>query len=155
MTKTFGAGIFCRECSAQPHPDPGSGFRESFDLLCIAGEWFCELHRPPKQKRASRVAAATPAEAVDQFETILASEFACLEEAVSDGDRGDITDALKDYDEAIKRALGELKKDLAARVPAQVEKPAQVKRARPKPITARERDQEGQGDLIEDQKTEG
>jgi hypothetical protein len=155
VTKTFGVGIFCRECSAQPHPDPGSEFRESFDLLCIAGEWFCELHRPPKQKRASRVAAATPAEAVDQFERILASEFTKLEKEVANGDHEDIADALRAYAEEFGRALADLKKALAEQTPARVENAPQTKRARPKPITARERDQEGQGDLIADQKTEG
>ncbi len=129
--KTFGARIVCCECNAQPFPDPGSGFRESFNLTRVGDDWFCEEHMPPKARRAPRVTAATPTEAVDQFERILATEFAGLEEAVADGDRGDIAGALKDYDKAIGRALSELRKALEAQAPARVEKATQGKRTRP------------------------
>jgi hypothetical protein len=152
--KTFGANIFCSVCQAQPYPD-NPAIRETFNLTRVGDDWFCEEHRPPKAKRAPRVTAATPAEAVDQFERILATEFAALEEAVDDGDRGDIADALKGYGDEFKRALTDLKKVVAAQAPAPVEKATQNKRPRLKAITVRERDQEGQGDLIADPKTEG
>ena len=108
--KSFGANIVCHQCNAQPHPDPGSGFRESFDLVKVGNDWFCEQHRPSLKEKRSRTAAATPTEAADQFEQTLATEFSGLQEAVVDGDRGDITDALKDYGEALGRALTDFKK---------------------------------------------
>jgi hypothetical protein len=151
--KSFGANIVCDVCQAQPHPDPGSGFRETFDLVKIDGAWRCELHRPAKIKRASRVTVVTPADAVDQFEQVLAAQSAHLEEAVADGGREDIRDALKEHNDEIERALGELKEAIAAQRPPPVEKA--VKYARPRPINARERNQDGQGDLIADPTEEG
>jgi hypothetical protein len=153
--KSFGANIFCGVCAAQPFPD-NPAIRESFNLTRIGDDWFCEQHRPStKEKRASRAIAAAPAEAVDQFEQVLAGEFAGLEEAIANDDRGDAAGAFKDYGEALGRALTDLKKAIVEQTPGRVEKAVQNKRPREKPITARERDQEGQGDLIADPKTEG
>jgi hypothetical protein len=57
MTKIYGAGIFCGIYHAEPFPDPGSGYRETFDLLRTTGEWRCELHRSSKPlKQRSRKA---------------------------------------------------------------------------------------------------
>jgi hypothetical protein len=46
--KSFGANILCSVCQAQPYPDPGSGFRETFSLTRVSDVWFCEQHLPPK-----------------------------------------------------------------------------------------------------------
>ena len=51
MTKSYGVGIYCAACHAEPFPDPGSGYRETFDLLCIDGEWLCEQHRKPLKQQ--------------------------------------------------------------------------------------------------------
>jgi hypothetical protein len=108
--KTFGASIFCRECNAQPYPDPGSGHRETFDLAKVDDVWCCEEHRPRRVKRASHVAAVTPAEAVDLLEKILADELAGLAEAITNDGREDIAHALEAYGKAVERALGDLRK---------------------------------------------
>jgi hypothetical protein len=154
--KSFGAKIFCSVCQAQPYPDSGSGFRETFSLTRVGGEWLCDEHRPLKKERALRVAAATPAEALNEFERTLAAESSRLEEAVAGCDDYSLAIAIKDFGEELERALNELKKAVVAQAPPRAEKAAQNKRARPKPISARERDHEGQGELIDnDQKREG
>lgn len=48
MAKSYGAQIFCSVCHAEPFPDNPATTRETFDLLRIGGDWFCERHRPPK-----------------------------------------------------------------------------------------------------------
>jgi hypothetical protein len=149
--KTYGAQIYCHVCHAEPFPDSGSGFRGTFDLVKVGDVWCCELHRAPKAKRATRV-AATPVESVNNFEQILATQTAHLEEALADCDYN-IISALKEHNEETGRALGELKEAIAAQKPPPAEK--MVRGKRPKPISARERDHEGQGDLILDPTEEG
>jgi hypothetical protein len=150
--KSFGAKIFCHECNAQPYPDDTS-IRETFDLIRTGDAWFCELHRPPREKHARRVAAATPTAAFDEFERTLLAENFRLKQAVDDDD--DIILALTDHLEALARALSEVKKVFTAQAPARTEKAPQSKRARVRPISALERGREEQGDLIADPKAEG
>jgi hypothetical protein len=51
--KVYGPGIFCSECHAEPFPDDPA-VRETFDLMRGAdGEWRCELHRAPEDKRVA------------------------------------------------------------------------------------------------------
>jgi hypothetical protein len=154
MVKLYGPQIYCQVCHAEPYPDPESGSRESFDLLCLNAEWRCELHRQPREKRASRVAAATPAEALNEFVRALAVQTAYLEEAVAGCDDDDVISAFKEHSEELRRALNALKETITAQAPPRAEKTPQNKRARVKPISAREREHESQGDLIADQKAE-
>jgi hypothetical protein len=139
-------------CHAEPFAD-GTTSRESFDLLRVDGSWFCEMHRPAKRKRATRVADATPIEALSAFEDLLKTENAHLEEAVAGCD-DDVAIALKEHSEEIGRGLSELRKAITEQTPPRAEKAPENKRARLKSISARERDHEGQGDLITDQKIE-
>ena len=126
--KSFGASIFSSVCQAQPFSDRRSGFRESFDLVKVGDVWCCEEHRPPKPKRAPRVAAATPAEAINEFERTLAAQTAHLEDAVADCNDDDVASVLKEYGEEVGRALDELKRVIAAQKPPPAEKEAGVKR---------------------------
>jgi hypothetical protein len=109
-TKVFGARIVCVVCGAQLFADPESGFRESFDLLRIDGEWRCELHRAEKQQRASRAVAAAPLEALAQFERLLEDESARFEAALVMDRSGFAT-----FSRKIERGLAGLRKALAAR----------------------------------------
>jgi hypothetical protein len=49
--KIYGAGIFCSICHAEPFPDDPATIRETFDLLRVNGEWFCEQHRPSEKEK--------------------------------------------------------------------------------------------------------
>jgi uncharacterized Zn finger protein (UPF0148 family) len=137
--KSFGAYIACHECGAQPYPKVGE-------------VWCCELHRVAKPKRASRAVAATPVEAVNEFERILAAQTAQLEDVVSGCDDDGVVSALKEHTEEVERALGELKAAIAAQTPPRAEKTAQSKRMRLKPISALEHDRDGLDDLLTDPK---
>ena len=113
--KIYGANIRCSVCGAQPWPsDPA--VRETFDLRRVDDGWFCELHRPPKEKRASRPVAAMPLEALTAFENIIAAEGARLVAAIEDyGDGSDTIearalDAVRAYSAEIARGAASLRK---------------------------------------------
>ena len=132
---TYGANIRCTVCGAMPWPaDPTT--RETFDLLKIDGEWFCELHRPAR-KRASRPAAPSPLEALAEFERLLAGELDRLEEAIDDRDGA--VDACR---AELSRGLADLKKAIAAR---EAQHDAAKPKRKPSP-TVRRADQK---DLLE------
>ena len=121
--KTYGAGIFCsaimqsgEPCHSEPHPADGSGFRETFDLLCIDGEWRCELHRLPKQKRAPPIAAATPLAALAEFERLCQAESAHFEAAIVH-DSDDLLAEFKAYCSEVARGLAEVRKVFARQKP--------------------------------------
>jgi hypothetical protein len=132
---TYGANIRCTVCGAMPRPaDPAT--RETFDLLKIDGEWFCELHRPAR-KRASRPVAPSPLEALAEFERRLVSELSGLEETFDcDADR-----ALDACRAELSRGLADLRKAIAAR---KAQSDAAKPKRKPSPTVRRK----GQGDLI-------
>jgi hypothetical protein len=102
--KTFGAGIFCTKCSAQPWPDDPA-IRESFDLLDTSEGWRCELHRA-----GLSIPRAKPVTASQALEG--------LERALKERDEGDIN-----------RTLAVLRKAVAAKTKRD-EKTAKSKRSK-------------------------
>jgi hypothetical protein len=120
---TYGAGIFCsaalqsgEPCHAEPYPDDGSGFRETFDLLCVDGEWRCELHRLPKRKLAERIVGASPLAALGEFERLLEAASTRFEETIAEGS-DDLVAAFRRYSSEVARGLAEVKKVFAAQKP--------------------------------------
>ena len=120
--KSYNAGIYCQTCHAEPWPDPGSGFRETFSLIRLGpnglpadspapGEWRCEEHPIAKSglpaRRTSRV---TPLEALADFENVVAAESARLGEEVTAGDRDDAEAALAAFQQEVGRGLASLRK---------------------------------------------
>jgi hypothetical protein len=92
MTKTYGAGIRCAICDAQPWPDDPA-IRESFNLTRSDDGWRCELHAlPGKRARVS----ASPLAALAEVERLVMDEAAYS---------------------AIRRALGALRKTITPREP--------------------------------------
>ena len=113
MTKIYGAHIFCRTCHAEPFPGDPASTRESFDIRRIAGDWFCERHRP-KEKNVpkERILRAAPlVEVVIEFEAELTAQGAALADAI-DGD-GSAKEALEIFLQKIARGLLELKRAAA------------------------------------------
>lgn len=113
----------CDVCGARPWPPAGSGVRGTFSLRYFSpngvptaasepGAWRCEQHYPPRTQPA-RPAATSPTAALIEFERLLASELARLEEAVDD----DASATIKTIRAAVKRGVGEFKKILAASEP--------------------------------------
>ena len=142
--KIYGANIRCSVCGAEPWPsDPA--VRETFDLRRVDDGWFCELHRPPKEKRASRPVAATPLEALAEFERLLEAEGAHLEAAIVH-DSDDLLPEFKAYSSEVARAFAEVRKALTPqRPPATDDTP---KSRAPKKIKAKERLGDGQQDWV-------
>jgi hypothetical protein len=136
--KSYGAGIFCSACHSEPWPDPGSGARETFDLLRIIGEWRCELHRTAEQKRARRPVVNTPFEALVEVERLLEAESARFERALVH-DRHDLLAEFQAYSSKLARGLAELRKALAPPRPTTSPDDAPNSRRPPKKIKANER----------------
>ena len=66
--KSFGAGIVCSVCSAQPYPDdPDDDPRDLRPSARRRPPGLCERCRPAKEKRAPRPVAASPLEAVSRI----------------------------------------------------------------------------------------
>jgi hypothetical protein len=121
MTKTYGANIRCCICGAEPWPD-NPATRECFDLgrfgpdgrpaeSPTVGEWRCDEHRPerlPKQLLSRD--AASPTEALHEFERLLATEGARLDEALASLDDDFAEIAVKAFHEEIARGLTDLRK---------------------------------------------
>jgi hypothetical protein len=144
--KTYGAKIWCAfpGCHAEPWPDDPTTTRESFDLLCIDGEWRCEKHRLPKEKHASRIVAASPLAALSEFERLLETG-ARLEAVLTSRDGKDAFDA---YRRELKRGFASLKKAIAPPEPPDGE----AKPARQKPIS-KGKLSEQQGDWLYEKET--
>jgi hypothetical protein len=143
--KTYGAFILCKTCGAQPHPDDPMTTRETFDLRKVDDSWFCELHRPPKEKRAPRIAAGSPLEALTEFERLFSTQGARLGKALrSRNDDGGET-ALEAYRSAIERGFASLKKAIVPPEPPGGE----AKPAHPKPVSRGKRSEQ-QGDWLDE-----
>jgi hypothetical protein len=147
--KTFGAGIFCSVCSAQPYPNNPATTRESFDLQRVNGEWFCERCRPA-QKRAARPVASSPLEALRQFEQLLEGERARFEGALVEDceDCGYLIDDFRVCSDEIARGLAELRKVLTPQKPPASPDDALKGRRSQKKISAKERAGDGQVDWV-------
>lgn len=124
--KTFGANIRC-SCGAQPYPDNPTTTRESFDLVKIGNEWYCERCRPAEQKRAPRIVAATPLAAVAEFERTFAIATARLEATLANRDID-----IEAYCRELAPAFAALKKAIGPREPPSP--PDTPKPARLKPV---------------------
>ena len=146
--KTFDAYIVCCECQSQPFPDPGSGFRETFDLMRVGDAWFCERHRPAGHKRAARLVATTPLGALSEFERLFQAENARFEEALTDGG-DDLLAEFEAYSGEVARALTGLRKVLTPQKPPASRDDLPMSRA-PKKIKPNERLGEGQKDWVAD-----
>jgi hypothetical protein len=118
----LGARVLCIVCAAMPFPCCGE-VREDFTLRRFdalgrpsespeKGLWACELHQPRLLAPKPRSPRVTPAEAMVDFETLVASEVALLEEAAVDQD--DVPSALKTFREEITRGLAAFRKGIAA-----------------------------------------
>jgi hypothetical protein len=147
--KTFGAGVFCATCNAQPYPDDPTTTRETFDLVRIGDDWFCERHRPPTPKRVPRV---TGDATLDQFERRFADLTARFETAIAfdmdENNRADLYGAFAAYRDEIRRSLTEVRKALAARDLPPDQDVGKPKRTARKRITSTERHHEKQGELL-------
>jgi hypothetical protein len=139
--KTYGANIRCSVCDSEPWPsDPA--VRETFDLLRIGGSWFCELHRPPKEKQAPRLVPTSPLEAVTEFERLFSVQGARLKGALRGRDDDNSRVAFEAYRE-LERGLASLKTAVAPPEPPGGE----AKPARQKPISKGKRSEQ-QGDWL-------
>lgn len=135
--KSRGANVFCSVCHAEPYPDDPSTTRETFDLIHVDDAWFCEQHRPAKQMRPSRIAAATPLAALAEFERVCEAESARFEEVLVEDDN-DLLPEFKAYSSEVARALAEVRKALTPQKPPPP--PDDAPRSRPpKKIKANER----------------
>jgi hypothetical protein len=147
--KVYGAHVYCSApgCHAEPYPDHSSGHRESFDLLCITGEWRCELHRPARKEHTPRAVGVTPLAALSTFEDLLKTEGARLEEAVVEDCAGLLAD-FKAYSDEVEHGLAELRMALTPQKPPASPDDAPKSRSTPKKIRKVERLAPGQQDWV-------
>jgi hypothetical protein len=114
----LGARVLCIFCAAMPFPCCEE-VREDFTLRrfddlgrpCESPEkglWACELHQPQLSAPKPRSARVAPAEAMVDFETLVASEVALLEEAAVDED--DVPSAINTFREEVARGLAAFRK---------------------------------------------
>jgi hypothetical protein len=119
--KTYGAGIFCFACHAEPWPtDPA--IRQTFSLVRLGpdgrpadspaeGQWCCEQHLIPRLGApAKRAPKATPTGALTDFEVLLGAELANLGEEIADGDYHEAKEALVIFQREIERGFAALQK---------------------------------------------
>ena len=112
----------------------------------VGDAWFCEKHRPPKEKRASRLAANSPLEALAGFERRLETESAHLEAAITYGG-DDLLGEFKVYSGEVARAPAEVRKALTPQKPPASPDGAPKSSHLPK-IKAKERMGDGQQDWV-------
>jgi hypothetical protein len=145
--KTFGAGIVCSICSAQPYPDNPTTTRESFDLALVDGSWFCEQCRPAKVKSPPRPVVASPIDALGECERQVEAASAGFRETLVEDLNSDLASDFKLFSDQVARACAEAKKAVAPQKPPPDAAPAS--RA-PKQIRKVERLGEGQADWVGD-----
>jgi hypothetical protein len=115
---TLGARVVCIVCAAMPFPCCeevwGDFTLRRFDDLGRPSEspekglWACERHRPQLSAPKPRVARVVPVEALDDFENLVASEAALLEEAAADQDN--VPSAVRAFREEVTRGLASFRK---------------------------------------------
>lgn len=159
MSKTYGAGIRCSICGAEPYPPDDPAIRETFNLTRLGpdgraaeglepGAWFCEQHLPAKQSGSAKRECAASGSALANFEEILEAEGARLEEALKDRDDDGAENALTTYRREVARALAGLRKAFAPQKPASSNGAPKSRRPARKKIRPEERLAEGQQDWV-------